>query len=170
MYLYPRYKHFITHIPSIPLTEICCPRTLFHVKKDLRYIIPVCIYEFFRCFALFVIRPEQQIELLPVSWYVCIFALFLPVILAFFSFRKEDATYSWLYYLVKIAQDAGIAKYIFDDWPYAVSLGFQNDYYSLSHLFSLVSFLLIDVILLIVLFIYQKKRKVINADNSSSER
>lgn len=140
------------------------------MKKDFKLILPVCIYEFFRCFAIFVTRPEQQIELLPVSWYASIFSLFLPVVLAFFSFRKEDATYSWLYYFVKIAQDAGIVKYIIDDRPYAVSYGFENNYYSLSHLFSLVSFLLIDVILLVVLFIYQKKRKVINADNSSSER
>lgn len=152
------------------LTENSTLRTLFYVKKNTLIIIPVCVYEFFRCFSIFVTRPERQIELLPVSWYASIFSLFLPVVLVFFAWRRNDTTYSWLYFFIKASQDFGILKYVIDDRPYAVAYGFENNYYSLTRLFSLVSFLLIDVILLIVLFFYQRKRKDINADNSSSER
>lgn len=94
----------------------------------------------------------------------------MPVILAFLAFRKDDQTYTWIYTFVKLAQDIGIVKYISDDYPYAISNGFSNQYYSLNRLISLVSFLVIDAILIVVLYIYQKKRKDINADNSSSER
>lgn len=140
------------------------------MKKDYILIIPVCIYEFFRCLSIFVTRPENYIEILPVSWYTGVFSLILPVILAFFAFRKNDGSWTWGYIIVKISQGIGIGKYISDDWTYAVNYGFENDYYSLGRLFSLVSFLVIDAILIVVLFIYQKKRKDINADNSSCER
>lgn len=170
MYLFSRYKHF----HAIPfyrlLTEISTLLTLFCMKKDSLLIIPVCTYEAFRCLSIFVTRPEQYIEILPVSWYAGIFSLILPAVLAYLGFRKQENAWAWCYGMVKAAQDIGIVKYILDDWSYAVSTGFQNNYYSFNRIVALVSFLIIDVILLVVLLIYQHKRKDSNADNSSCER
>lgn len=140
------------------------------MKKDYLFIIPVCTYEVFRCLSVFVTRPEQYIEILPVSWYAGIFSLILPAILAYLGFRKHENRWSWCYIVVKAAQDLGIFRYILADWPYAVSTGFQNEYYSFNRIIALVSFLIIDAILIVVLLIYQHKRKDSNADNSSCER
>lgn len=115
-------------------------------------------------------KPEKDITLLPVSWYTGIFSLILPAILAFYALNKKDDSWSWMYVFVKAAQFLGICKYISDDYAYAINYGFQNNYYSLRRLISLVSFLVIDAILIVVFFIYQRKRKDINADNSSCER
>lgn len=131
--------------------------------KKLALILMYEIYEIVRCATIFITTPEDYIDILPLSWYTCIFSLILPPVICFFALRKRDLSWGIIYTIVKLAQDTGMLKYIFDDLSYTISYG----YYSLDCLFSLVSFLVIDVILIVILLITLTKRKDINADNSS---
>ena len=100
--------------------------------------------------------------MLPFSWYAAAPLAFLPVILAYLTFfrSKEDhSTCEFLYILSKILMLPGFIVYIIKDMPYALTLGKDNNFYSLRYLFAVVLFLLIDVILIIILTIIIRKKQ-----------